>query len=279
MDWEDLKCFLLVAREGGLTAAARAAGVSPATVGRRIAALEAALGKRLVDRRPEGYALTADGEALRDRAEGMEATVHDIARWIAAGAAGRTVRISAGTWTSWFLARRIDALLRPDDAFRIAFLPAEERLDIGRRAADLGLRAQRPSEAYLAGRRLGRVAFALYARPGAPDRPIVPTGAVSAGGRWQRARAAEARIEASSPRLILDLALAGAGRALLPCFVGEATPDLVRVGPPLAELAHDQWLVAHHDDRHDPAIRTVARRIARLLQAERAAFAGPADPG
>ena len=60
MEWDDFKHFLAVARLGSLSEAARTLKTSPATVGRRIAALEERLGARLFDRGQTGYALTAN---------------------------------------------------------------------------------------------------------------------------------------------------------------------------------------------------------------------------
>ena len=61
MRWDDLRVFLEVARQGRLLAAGRRLGIDPATAGRRIAALEAALEARLFERSPQGYALTEAG--------------------------------------------------------------------------------------------------------------------------------------------------------------------------------------------------------------------------
>ena len=77
---------------------------------------------------------------------------------------------------------------------------------------------------------------------------------------------------------MLDLVRAGAGQAVLPCFVGDAEPGLVRLGAAIADLTHEQWLVMHHEERHDPAVHTVARRLARLFRAHRAAFLGVSGP-
>src|SRR5262245_44615909 len=71
-DWEDLRHFAALARENSLSAAARRLGVDHATVARRIGALEAALGLRLVDRRPRSYALTADGTRIAALAARVE---------------------------------------------------------------------------------------------------------------------------------------------------------------------------------------------------------------
>ena len=54
-DWEDLRHFVVLAREGTLSAAARLLGVDHATVARRVAALEAETGLKLIDRRARSY--------------------------------------------------------------------------------------------------------------------------------------------------------------------------------------------------------------------------------
>src|SRR6187551_1877351 len=74
MDWNDLRYFLAVAREGSTLAAGRALRVSQKTVARRLAALEQALGLPLFDRRQAGYTLTPAGEQLVARANQVEAS-------------------------------------------------------------------------------------------------------------------------------------------------------------------------------------------------------------
>ena len=73
MDWDDLRTFLAIARHGTLSAAARALGVTQPTMGRRLAAMEARNGARLLQRLPGRYALTALGEAVLGNAERIEA--------------------------------------------------------------------------------------------------------------------------------------------------------------------------------------------------------------
>src|SRR6188472_2938677 len=72
LDWNDLRYFLAVARDGSTLAAGRALRVSQTTVARRIAALEEALGFPLFEKRQAGYALTPAGQDLLKRAEGVE---------------------------------------------------------------------------------------------------------------------------------------------------------------------------------------------------------------
>ncbi len=64
LDWNDLRYFLAVAREGSTLAAGRALRVSQTTVARRVAALERTLGFPLFEKRQAGYALTPAGDEL-----------------------------------------------------------------------------------------------------------------------------------------------------------------------------------------------------------------------
>src|SRR5690242_14024885 len=82
MEWDDLKYFLAVARSGSLADAARSLKTSPATVGRRITALESRLGARLFDRNPAGYSLTESGEAILARAREVGDAILKVERHV-----------------------------------------------------------------------------------------------------------------------------------------------------------------------------------------------------
>jgi DNA-binding transcriptional LysR family regulator len=72
MNWDDLKVVLALARAGTLAGAARDLGVDATTVGRRVAALEAALRARMFDRLSGGYVATGAGHRAIALAEEME---------------------------------------------------------------------------------------------------------------------------------------------------------------------------------------------------------------
>jgi DNA-binding transcriptional LysR family regulator len=282
LSWDDLKLFLHVARLGGLSAARATTGLSAATLGRRVAALERQVGRPLFHRAQTGYRLTAAGEELLGEAEEVEAAMRRLGRWREGEAGQRTVRISAGNWTSAFLARHIGSLWRPDDPFRIEFVTAYAKIDIGRRNADIGVRSDRPTEPGLASRRVGEVAHALYA-----GRQLI--NGVKAGlfvgvtgeaanirsARWLRAHHGDRiGIAGNDVRSVRDLVASGAGLSVFPCFAGDADPELVRVAPPIAELRTEQWLALHHEERHHAPVRTVVERVADLLRAHGALFRG-----
>lgn len=71
-DWNDLKFFLELARQGRLMPAARRLKVDHTTVSRRISELERDLGIKIFDRKPNGFVLTEDGHKLYQEAEKIE---------------------------------------------------------------------------------------------------------------------------------------------------------------------------------------------------------------
>lgn len=264
-----------MAQAGGLTGAAGKRNGSPATLGRHIARLEEAMGQNLFIRSATGYELTDAGQELLGEAKPMEVAALGVARWREERLGTRTIRVSAGSWTSWFLARHMAELHQPTDPFRLAFVSAEERLDIARRHADIGIRNARPVEMSLAGRAIGDVAFAAYRKAGtSPDRWIASTSPTPSA-RWVHLNHGdEIAVEANTSRVAMDLCEAGAGKAVLPCFVGDQNDRLERDGAVIEVLTHTQWLVAHHELRNQPAVRTVINRLTKLINEKKMLFAG-----
>lgn len=280
VDWEELRLFLAVARGAGLNAAARRTGASAPTLGRRMTALERRLDRQLFVRSQTGYELTEAGHALYRHAQEMEAAARGIERW-REETPRRLVRISAGSWSSRFLARHMDELWAGDASLAIELSTAHQRVDIQHRQADIGIRNRAPQEPRLAGRKTNDVAYAIYrARGRTGDLPwvaVIGEAAITPPARWvDRNFLDAAQIICSDPRAILDCVLAGVGQAVLPCFVGDVEPDLERAGGVLEEVRDEQWLALNEQARHEPAVRGVIDRLAALLQRHHRLFSGEA---
>lgn len=264
LEWNDVAAFLAIARHGGLSVAAREIGSSAPTLGRRMRAMERYLNRELFVRRSHGYDLTDDGERLRDELAAAETVIARATTPSPKGALP-VVRIAAGTWTMLALTDHLSKITGDPPDLRLRLLQGEDVLSIPRREAAIGFRSQRPASDGLAGRQLRRVTFAPYATLNAPDRWIV-VRSDTASARWVAERCGETiAVETDTPRLALDLALKGSGRAMLPTFVGDAHAALERNGHQIEELAHDQWLVTHDEDRHLPEIRRAIDRIAEVF--------------
>ncbi|CAM4281048.1 LysR family transcriptional regulator [Palleronia rufa] len=267
-DWDSLRLFAAVAREGGIMRAAPVAGTSPAILSRRMRQLEADLGQVLFRRGAAAYALTADGRALAVRVRSME----EAAAAIGPGQVQR-VRISAGSWTALDLATRMGTLWRPGAGWVPEFVTCDRMLDIARREVGIGIRNRAPDTPWLAGRRTGYVDHAVYAT--GPDvsgwigqddaAPPLPSAL------WITANHGDAiSTRANSPILAAALAEAGLGRMVLPTFIGASRPGLVRIGDPIPELRNEGWLVCHHEGRHLPPVRRALAVLARYLRSRSA---------
>jgi len=263
---DDLALFAAVARAGSLSAAARDVSMPLPTLSRRMARLEQQTGRALFLRGKAGYALTAQGRALAAELSPLTDLSHRLARWQDRGRGPQPVRITAGLWTSRHLARTLAP--GPGAGWVPAFLPSDAPLDLARREADIGLRNRPPDHPWLARQRLRRVDFAIYGVHGAPPGFITlpETVPLTPSQRWVHLHhGGDIATTATDPRLCLDLALAGAGRMVLPVFVGGQEPGLTPLSDPIPDLAHDAWLVSHHDARHDPPIRAALTAIAAGL--------------
>ena len=278
--WDSYQLFLQVARLGGLTGASATSGLSPATVGRRMLELEQETGRTLFVRSQTGYRLTPDGQTLLDHLQEMEAAARKVEAWRQAGEGGVTVKIAAGTWVAWLLTENFSAIRMQGDPFAISLTVGETRANLSYRESDIGIRAFEPDETNLAARLLGEVAYAVYARRNASELEerwvaVHEEDAISSYLRWPY-RNANGSVVATvnRPRSLPELVKAGAGRAVLPCFVGDLDPELQRLGGELPELRHRQWIVMNNEDRHRPEIRTVADRMTKLLKSYSDLFAG-----
>ncbi|HYF09950.1 MAG TPA: LysR family transcriptional regulator, partial [Acetobacteraceae bacterium] len=144
ISWDDLRHFLAVARAGSTLGGARALGVNQTTCARRIAALEAAMGTTLFERRQAGYRLTETGRrvlALAERVEGEVAALMQAVqaeRRVLSGTVRATTNESlANLVLTPFLRRFREA----HPGVRVEVVIGDRKLDIARGEADVALRA------------------------------------------------------------------------------------------------------------------------------------------
>ncbi|WP_448202620.1 LysR family transcriptional regulator [Azospirillum sp. sgz302134] len=279
LDWDDLRVFLELARSGSLSAAARALGLSHATVGRRLAGLEAVLGRPLVDRRADGYGLTAEGEAVRDLAQGMDERALAILRrgGREEGLAGTVRLTTVQALADRLIVPRLGPLRARHPSLDLEVVADNRSLSLARREADLAIRLARPQSGELFARRLATIGYALYAAPGAPDALVAYDEALAdlPEAVWLAKHGAGRRVAFRSNSVQAQVAAvkAGFGIGFLPCWLaeGEGLERRSADGPPLTREA---WLVVHRDRRDIPRVRAVIDHIAAVFEAERSALAG-----
>src|SRR5436309_6783473 len=165
MEWDDLKHFLAVARSGSLTEAARELKTSPATVGRRVTALEGNLGARLFDRQQTGYTLTASGEAIRVKAETVEEAILAVEREALGRdlqATGKVRLAASDDVAAHIVAPHLDEFQRSYPGISLDIIARMDLVNLTRREADIALRGTRPAQGDFIVRRAGSWPFGLY---------------------------------------------------------------------------------------------------------------------
>lgn len=284
INWDDLKLFLLVVDGGGLTGAVGASGLSAATIGRRMLALEQACGRTLFHRSQTGYTLTAVGNELQKRVRAMEAAAQPVNSLLSDRSETPVIRISAGTGTADFLARNFARLNRLGDSFRLNFVTTESTLDLAHREADLGIRNSPALSGNLASRKLGIVRFAPFRSRNAPRPELLEWVALDSGhakhpaAQWVLEQGHPIHTMASRVSTVHQLTRSGAGIGLMPCFIGDCDPQLERAGPIIESLTENQYLVMHNDDRNRPPIRRLIERLLTLYRDNAPLLAGQHYP-
>lgn len=292
-DWNDLRLFLAVARAGTLSGAARALGVTHSTVFRRIGAFEERLGVRLFDRLPTGYVLTAPGEEMRDSVARIEEEIDALALKVT-GQDQRlsgTIRITATDMLAiGVLPSHLAAFRAKWPGIELEVIVSDTVLDLTRREADVALRVGNPAQETLVGRRVGRLAFAVYAQAG--------TKADAAHGDWIGFGSSHGPLSRNLVRwwpgmrqvyrtnsivAAVAAAKAGIGLAALPCVIADRDAGLARVVPFPEDFGLDLWLLTHEDLRNTARIRALLDFLgaslsadADLLEGHRPGIAGPA---
>jgi DNA-binding transcriptional LysR family regulator len=285
-DWNDLKAFLAVAETGSTLAAAQAMRVSQTTVARRIAALEAATGVTLFERRQAGYALTPVGEAMLASA----AAVRDAAARFgdAAGARSRDAGGSVSVTTMEILAVTILPPILRDlriahPGIHIQLDTADEPRDLAAGAADIAIRSSKqPAGAGLVGRRVADNPWTVYCSRDYADRHGVPRSREQlavhpfiggGGGMWEPYQAwlrqygleTSVVMQYDTATGLLSGVRAGMGLTVLPAYLADREPDLIRCIPPKSDDTTGLWLLTHERLRHVPRVRLVLDFLAKEL--------------
>lgn len=285
MDWDDLRHVLAIGRGRTLAAAARTLRVDHTTVGRRLMAIEEALGTRLFDRTSEGFLPTAAGAAVLARAAEMEQQALAVEREVRGKDARPegAVRLTAlDSFFDHFLVPRLGGLYARYPAIELTLASDIRLFDLSRREADIGVRYSRPRDPALVGRRLGVQACGLYASHSYLERHGLPDGDGEGHaiigfpqelGESKEARvfgrfpAARLRVRAHTAGHMLSCARAGLGIALVDCYAADCLPDLARVVPEPV-LVDELWAVVHVDMRPSARVRVVLDFLAEIVRRE-----------
>jgi len=296
--WDDFKILLALSRGGSVAAAARELQVDNSTVSRRLAALEDALGARLLIRGGRESAWTAEGRRALESAEAMESAAAGAVRAVrtAKVEVSGTVRISVAPAFVPILMRGMLPGLRKDyPGLEVELLGAYDRVDLAKGEADIALRMVRPEEADLVARRAFDCAWFVYAskayldihgRPASFEdlhrhRLVLYVEAMHNVEplRWMETYRDAARLmRVDNLEIACQTIAAGGGVTVLPCMIPDPLPVLQRVFPdPVA--TNTGWIVYHESARDTARVRVVVDALLAFFHANEAMFTGAAPTG
>lgn len=289
----DLACLTVLveaAHAGSIAAAARRLGMSPLTATRRLAALEADVGARLMNRNTRSLALTPEGEALLPYAQAIlenEAAARASTRPSSAGATGLLRLTASAAFGRKVVAPVVADFLKANPSVCVDLQLTDALVDIVAQGIDLAIRIAPLKDSNLIARRLATNPRALYATPaylaeyGAPRR-IADLGrhqclafsgtshwAFAGNGRDGRVRV-RARFSANSIEGLREMCLADLGIAVLSDWdVREETADgrLVRLTVEDGEPEPLAVWAVHPSSRFVPAkVRLFMTALEKTLQ-------------
>jgi DNA-binding transcriptional LysR family regulator len=266
--------LLAVARTGNLARAGKALDVDPTTIGRRIRALEKSVQQRLFEQQRNGHALTLEGRRLLKHAEAMERAARAYADGEERGAElTGVVRVSTseGFGVS-FIAPRLPAFLQAHPNVGVDLVAASGFLSPSRKEADIAILLAPPRKGPIKVRRLTHYGLGVYASAAflaalppitaadlraTPAVGYIPDFIYAPELVYTRELDAElsARLQSSSIMAQLAMVAAGAGIAVLPCFLADPHPALRRVLPDI-HITRSFWLAVHEDVSAAPRVRT-----------------------
>lgn len=287
-----MRFVLAVGRDGTLLRAAKTLGVAHSTVGRRLIALEEHLGVQLFARTPDGFVATTAGEDLIAAAERMEGDVLSAEGRVLGRDDQLQGQLRVSTGDAFFYAF--------DDAFAtftarypnidFTVTTTSEQVSLTRREADAVLRLSNGPPENLVGRKIGYVQFGVYASPSLIEAigAEAPLNAFPWLGwdrrenkRWfdswlaNHAPGAKIVMRMDNHTLLRAHAVRrGMGAQILPCFIGDPDPELVRIAPLDPTFRMDLWLLTLPELRTNSRVRAFLDHMAEALGAHREALAG-----
>lgn len=270
IDWNDIPFVLAVCQTGSLSGAARLLRVNHSTVFRRIEGVEEKLAVRLFERLSHGYVMTAAGEHFYRKALVLEEGVIGIERELG----GEDLRLAGSltvTTTDSLLYRLTPMFMAFQEKYpdvELQLLSGTLSLDLMKRDADIALRPTPHPPEHWIGRNLLPIAYTTYAHS---DYVKTLADLPPEHHRWIRLvddlnkstmsqitvkqKADEAPVTVASALMgVYDLVRAGLGIAVLPCYLGENCPELIKLEEPDEAFNMNLWLLAHPDIRRSAKV-------------------------
>ncbi|MFD6137048.1 LysR family transcriptional regulator [Isoptericola sp. NPDC060257] len=271
---DQLLVLLEVARTGRYTTAAEVLGVNHTTVARNVAALERALGGRVLVRGADGWELTGLGERAARAAEAVAAAVAGLAAPDGEpDPVTGVVRMTATDGFSAYVASPAVAALRSrHPELSVELVTVTRHATQHRSGVDVEVVVGEPQVGRAKAVRLGDYELGMYAsrdylaRRGAPATAadLAGHGLVYFVNSMLQVDALDAprrlvpgmrdALTSTNVFVHVEATRAGAGVGFLPCFMADRHADLVRLLPGEVRDRLPYWAVVHPESWRRPAV-------------------------
>lgn len=280
MDWDNLRYFLAVARKGSIRAASIDLAVNHSTVTRRISAFEKNLGVRLFERLSGSYLLTATGEEMLKSAQAVEEEIIKLDRQVS----GRDSQLH-GTLRVTMPPILATHLLMPDISSFTKLYPSinlelafsNENFDLKKREADVAIRLTSNPPDYLVGREILQPTKGVYGSheylanknlEEIDDFQWIGWEEHASKYNWNelsKYAAAQTTHTADDLLVQLEAVKSGMGLAMLPCFIADTIPNLIRLELLDMHSCGAIWILTHEDLRATARVRVFIDFITKAV--------------
>jgi len=289
MNWDDLRLFLAVSRAGSISGGARQLGVQHSTVSRRIRQLEEKLGARLFERKQGGYELTSAGERLEEasnRIEGEVIGVDATLRGQDTNLVGRLRVTAINNMASSLFMPMFAGFSKAHPSVELHVMVSNNDASLPQREADVAIRLTNSPTDTLVGKRIVTVASTVYGsrtylaelRKSKQNPEWIGVDCCEFHKSWTKHACQGQRHNFVSDDTLLTLAAMreGLGVSYLPCFMGDADPQLERYCAP--DPAHNLglWILLHPDLKKTARVLAFRDYMAKTIVAQRNLFEGDA---
>lgn len=287
MNWDDLRYFLALARQGSVSGAGRELKVRHTTVARRIAILEESLGSRLFDRTPHGYVLTQVGENLLPHASEIEEHVHNADREVFGmdTLLSGTLRLASSyDLFSRLITPKIKIFTDKYPGIEIELVSSTHLIDLGSREADIALRISPNPPENLVGQAIVPLAHGIYGTQEYFKRAKKPHQLIlwlheKEAPTWVAQHFPNNNVIARTSEILtmMELVKSHIGIARLPCYVADADPTLRRLDLPLPTSNWSVWVLSHKDLRDTARVRACKEFLIDIIKQQRDLIEGKAS--
>jgi len=283
-NWDDIRYFLAVARNGNLTAASKELGVNHSTVSRRIQALEERHGVRLFERLPTGYEMNTAASSIYELALDLETKNQHLFRQLF----GQDNRLQGEINLTmphdifdYCLSDDLTEFKQLQPAILLNLFVTKGVKNLAAREADVAIRLTPEPPEYLIGKKITSLQHGVYSNTNidlSGQVPIVVWSGEKTLPQWAQEHFPQAAIAMRVDDLYTMYAAVkgGLGIARMPCYLPDLISDesVSRLPVELPLSSWGLWVLSHVDLRNTAKVRCCREFLTERLLQRKSLFEG-----